>query len=51
MKKLDDITDLHEAIAAHAAALAANDTAKAEAFALPGALETHREAAAVPASP
>jgi len=46
MKKLDDITDLREAIASHAAALAANDTAKAEAFVLPGALETHREAAA-----
>jgi hypothetical protein len=46
MRKLDDITDLREAIAAHAAALAAVDSAKAEAFAVPGAIEVHRDAAA-----
>jgi hypothetical protein len=46
MKKLDDITDLREAIATHAAALAASDNASAEAFALPGAIEAHRQAAA-----
>jgi hypothetical protein len=46
MRKLDDITDLREAIATHAAALAAVDSAKAEAFALPGAIEVHRDAAA-----
>ena len=46
MKKLDDITDLREAIATHAAALAAGDSAKAEAFVLPDAIETHRQAAA-----
>jgi len=46
MKKLDDITDLREAIATHAAALAANDGATAEAFVLPSAIETHRQAAA-----
>ena len=46
MKKLDDITDLRDAIAAHAAALAAGDSAKAEAFALPGAIEAHRHAGA-----
>jgi hypothetical protein len=46
MQKLDDITDLHEAIATHAAALAAGDSAKAEAFVLPGASEAHRHAAA-----
>jgi len=46
MKKLDDITDLREAIATHAAALAASDSATAEKFALPGAIETHRQAAA-----
>jgi tryptophan synthase alpha subunit len=45
MKKLDDITDLREAIATHAAALAAGDSAKAEAFVLPDAIETHRQAA------
>jgi hypothetical protein len=46
MKKLDDITDLREAIATHAAALAAGDSAKAEAFALPNAIEAYRQAAA-----
>lgn len=46
MKKLDDITDLRAAIAAHAAALAAGDSATAEKFVLPQALETHRKAAA-----
>src|SRR3984957_13546055 len=46
MKKLDDITDLREAIATHAAALAAGDSATAEKFVLPQALETHRKAAA-----
>ena len=46
MKKLDDITDLREAIATHAAALAAGDGEKAEAFVLPVAIETHRQAAA-----
>ena len=46
MKKLDDITDLRDAIATHAAALAAGDSAKAEAFVLPVAIETYRQAAA-----
>ncbi len=46
MKKLDDITDLREAIATHAAALAAGESATAEKFVLQGALETHRQAAA-----
>ena len=46
MKKLDDITDLREAIATHAAALAAGDNATTEKFVLPQALETHRQAAA-----
>ena len=46
MKKLDDITDLREAIATHAAALAAGDNATAEKFVLPLGLETHRQAAA-----
>lgn len=46
MKKLDDITDLREAIATHAAALAAGDSATTEKFVLPQALETHRQAAA-----
>lgn len=46
MKKLDDITDLREAIATHAAALAAGDNATAEKFVLPQALEMHRQAAA-----
>jgi hypothetical protein len=45
MKKLDDITDLRDAIATHAAALAGCDSAAAEKFVLPGALETHRQAA------
>ena len=46
MKKLDDITDLRDAIATHAAALAAGDSAQAGAFVLPVAIETHRQAAA-----
>jgi hypothetical protein len=46
MKKLDDISDLRDAIATHAAALAAGDSATAEKFALPQALETHRQASA-----
>ena len=46
MKKLDDITDLRDAIATHAAASAAGDSAAAEAFVLPQAIETHRRAAA-----
>jgi hypothetical protein len=46
MKKLDDITDLRDAIATHAAALAENDSATAEKFALPTAIELHRQAAA-----
>jgi hypothetical protein len=45
MKKLDDITDLRDAIATHAAALAAGDSAAAEKFVLPNAIETHRQAA------
>jgi hypothetical protein len=46
MKKLDDITDLRDAIATHAAALAAGDSTTAEKFVLPQAIETHRQAAA-----
>jgi hypothetical protein len=46
MKKLDNIDDLRETIATQAAALAAGDTAKAEAFALPSAIEAYRQAAA-----
>ena len=46
MKKLDDITELRDAIATHAAALAAGDSAAAEKFVLPQAIETHRQAAA-----
>ena len=46
MKKLDDITDLRNAIATHAAALAAGDSATAEKFVLPQAIEAHRQAAA-----
>ena len=46
MKKLDDITDLRDAIGTHAAALAACDSTKAEKFVLPQAIETHRQAAA-----
>ena len=45
MKKLDDITDLRDAIATHAAALAAGDRTMAEKFVLPQAIETHRQAA------
>ena len=46
MKKLDDITDLRDAIATHAAALAGCDSTTAEKFVLPQAIETHRQAAA-----
>ncbi len=46
MKKMDDITDLRDAIATHAAALAAGDSTAAEKFVLPNAIETHRQAAA-----
>jgi hypothetical protein len=46
MKKLDDITDLRDAIATHAAMLAAGDSTAAEKFVLPQAIETHRQAAA-----
>jgi len=46
MVHLDDITDLREAIAAHAAALAAGDSAAAEKFVLEQATEAHRNAAA-----
>jgi ketosteroid isomerase-like protein len=46
MTQLDKIPELREAIAAHAAALASGDSAAAEAFAVPDALETHRQAAA-----
>ena len=46
MKQLENIDDLREAIATHAESLAADDSAKAEAFALPGALEAYRQAAA-----
>ena len=46
MKKLDDITDLRDAIATHAAALAGFDSTTAEKFVLPQAIETHRQAAA-----
>jgi hypothetical protein len=45
MKKLDDITDLRDAIGTHAEAIAAGDSAAAEKFVLPQALETHRQAA------
>jgi hypothetical protein len=46
MKKLDDITDLRDAIATHAAALAACDRATAEKFVLPQVIESHGHAAA-----
>jgi ketosteroid isomerase-like protein len=46
MKKLDNIDDLREAIAAHAAALAAGDGAMAEKFVLAQAIEAHRDASA-----
>ena len=46
MKKMDDITDLRDAIATHAAALAAGDSTAAEKFVVPNAIETHRHAAA-----
>ncbi|MGH7923902.1 MAG: hypothetical protein ACREQH_04835 [Candidatus Binatus sp.] len=43
---MDNIDDLRDAIATHAAALASGDSARAEAFVLPGAIEAHRQAAA-----
>jgi hypothetical protein len=43
---VEKIDDLREAIASHAAALAAGEIAAAEKFVLPQALGTHREAAA-----
>ncbi len=46
MKKLDDITDLREAIATHAEAIAAGDSGAAEKFVLAQAIEIHRQAAA-----
>jgi hypothetical protein len=46
MKMLDNIDDLRETIATQAAALAACDSAKAEAFAIPGAIDAYRQAAA-----
>jgi hypothetical protein len=46
MKKLDNIDDLREAIAAYAAALAAGDGATAETFVLAQAIEAHRDASA-----
>jgi hypothetical protein len=46
MKKMDDITDLRDAIATHAAALAAGDSTAGEKFVVPNAIETHRQAAA-----
>lgn len=46
MNKLDNISDLREAIDTHAAALVAGDSATAEAFAIPGAIESYRRAAA-----
>lgn len=46
MKQLENIDDLRAAIATHAESLAAGESAKAEAFALPGAIEAYRRAAA-----
>src|SRR5260370_36667275 len=46
MKKVDDITDLRDAIATHAAALAGCDNMTAEKFGVPNAIETHRLGAA-----
>src|SRR5271156_7043454 len=46
MVHMDDITDLREAIAAHAAALAAGDSTAAEKFVIANAIETHRQTAA-----
>ncbi|MGA6970831.1 MAG: hypothetical protein WBY93_04320 [Candidatus Binatus sp.] len=43
---MDDISDLREAIAAHAAALAAGDSTAAEKFVIANAIETHRQTAA-----
>ena len=39
MKQLENIDDLREAIATHAESLAVGDNVKAEAFALPRAIE------------
>jgi hypothetical protein len=46
MVHVDKIDDLREAIAAHAEAIASGDSAGAEKFVLPQAIETHRQAAA-----
>lgn len=46
MKKLDNIDDLRETIATHAAALAAGDSAAAEKFVIAQAIEAHRLASA-----
>ncbi len=46
MVHMDDISDLREAIAAHAAALAAGDSTAAEKFVIANAIETHRQTAA-----
>src|ERR1700730_3257613 len=46
MKKLDDTSELRAAIAAHAKALGAGETAAAETFAQPGAIDAYREVAA-----
>jgi hypothetical protein len=45
MKKPDDTTELREAIAAHAKAIAAGETAAAEKFAHRDALDAYREVA------
>ena len=46
MVHIDKIDDLREAIATHAAALAAGDSVRAEKFTLPSAIDAHRQAAA-----
>jgi hypothetical protein len=46
MVHLDNIDDLRDAIATHAEAIAAGDSAAAEKFVNPQAIETHRNAAA-----
>ena len=46
MVHLDKIDDLRDAIVSHADALAAGDSAAAEKFVLPQAIETYRQAAA-----
>ena len=43
---IDKIDDLREAIASHADALASSESATAEKFVLPQAIDTHRQAAA-----